>query len=423
MLHFCSKDEVSAEEATEYLALLRQFESRLLQVLKTKKEKEGGGEEEGTSGTIRDSDSQEPQTVISVATPPSSLTVECSLADGCPTTNDLHKEEPIEEEDQKMPPSVLWIDLDSVDSTKTESPENAQDGITPALRSRGRNGTSFNDNETSKRWTPEDLERKQQKAQELREGRLQSKTERIRAKYSTAEKSKARIQSDLDAHLNQLRQQMEERQAKAEKLKQSLIEDIRQRSFNESSKTEEVLQATMQSAETKKIEIKQKEDELEERLKELEDERQRKMAEARALQEAASERRKEMEEERRVRLEKEHERKKELEVRRQEERRLRETQRQAEKEAKARRIEEFSRSQESKEKERQRELQEKAEKAAKRYDERLEQLKEKAGTVVEHSKEVASRVAAIRAPENRKHLCLVCDGEEATIIQAILFRK
>ncbi|KAJ3340143.1 hypothetical protein HDU93_007368 [Gonapodya sp. JEL0774] len=298
--------------------------------------------------------------------------------------------------------STLWIGFDHhhISDTTDGTLDRARDDPADSpLRS------------TTKRWTSEDLKRKQAKAQELRESRLQTKTEKIRAKYSTAEKSKARIQSDLDAHVEQLRLQLEEKQTKAQSLKISKILDIVQKA-NDSSKADDVLASSSQSTETKKIEMQQRDDELEARLKELESERLRKLADARALTEAASERRREMDQERRTKLEKEYERKKELEFRRQQERRLRESQRQAEKEMRARRIEEFSRVQASKERQRQLELQEKAERASKRYDARLEHLKERAGGVVEHSKEVASRAAAMRAPIIRKLVASVPGSPE-----------
>nr|KAJ3418579.1 Sentrin-specific protease 3 [Polyrhizophydium stewartii] len=253
---------------------------------------------------------------------------------------------------------------------------------------------------------PSELERKQAKAQELRESFQSLKAEKLR---SRSDKVQAVKERKMDQS-RKLKESIEEKLVKAERLRESRLKSIQTKAKDENAKRDEITFITALNTENKKIEVKQRHQETEARLQELEGERLRKMSEVAAMQEAALERRRLQEQERLAKLAREEERKREAEAKKDEERKQREEQRIANKTEKLKRLEAFKSSKEAVVSQMRRELDERLEKGIRRKDEQLQQVKEKAAAANHNARAVADRVNAIRrTPE--KHMQTDEDGD------------
>ncbi|KAJ3214948.1 hypothetical protein HDU67_001036 [Dinochytrium kinnereticum] len=162
-----------------------------------------------------------------------------------------------------------------------------------------------------------ELKRKQEKAQELRDSLLVDKTARLRSK---AERAQARKMVLLEQQ-KILRESIEEKQAKAEKLRELFLKSIQDKAKEESQKLDEIAYISAQNIENRKIEVAQRHLDSEARRQEIEEERQRKLSGTAALQEAANGRRKQQEAERLAKLARDEGKKREMEARRERERR------------------------------------------------------------------------------------------------------
>ncbi|KAJ3077875.1 hypothetical protein HK102_004904, partial [Quaeritorhiza haematococci] len=248
------------------------------------------------------------------------------------------------------------------------------------------------------------------KAQELRESLLQLQTEKLKSKADKIQAARERQQSQI----RQLKEAIHEKMEKAEKLRETHIETIKNKAKDEKQKLSEIAFISALSTENRKIEVEQRHWTSQARLQELEDERLRKLSETAALQEAASERRKVAEQERKRKILAESERKRELEARKELERREASERERAKKEEKLRRLKEFKSIKQQEEEELRRGIEEKLEKGSKRSQEHIEQVKVKAAERNLYTKLVASKVQAsrTRTPE-KNHTCLVCRMELA----------
>ncbi|KAJ3329815.1 hypothetical protein HDU76_007083 [Blyttiomyces sp. JEL0837] len=263
--------------------------------------------------------------------------------------------------------------------------------------------------------SPHEIERKQARAQELRESLLNDKTSKLKSK---AEKVQAVRLSQIE-QAKLLRESIEEKQAKAEKvslggdyhlkltlsqLRDLYIKGKQDKAKDERAKVDEIAVISAQSLENRKNEVQQRHLDSEARLQEMEEERQRKLSEMAALQEAALERRRAQEAERLAKRAREEEKKREIEAKRESERQEILALKKAKKEERMRRLAELKSLKQAEAEETRRELyeklNEKLEKGTRRHDEILEQKKEKAAQANQNAKVIANSMNARRTPEN-----------------------
>ncbi|KAJ3095236.1 hypothetical protein HDU97_007140, partial [Phlyctochytrium planicorne] len=269
---------------------------------------------------------------------------------------------------------------------------------------------------------PMELQRKQAKAQELRDSLLIDKTARLRSKAERAQMRKSLLLEQQKI----LRESIEEKHAKAEKLRELYLKSIQDKAKEESQKLDEIAFISAMTIENRKNEVAQRHLDSEARRHELEEERLRKLSGTNALQENAMERRRQQEVERAKKLAREEERKKELEARREREKREALAKKVAQREEKMRRVAEGKRMKIAEEeeitqkrkmnavlqrRERHEKLRSKLEKGVKRHDEMIERKKGRAA-----EKNLNAKAAALNAVNSRRTpepggVCAIC-GEE-----------
>ncbi|KAJ3113347.1 hypothetical protein HDU96_003520 [Phlyctochytrium bullatum] len=234
-----------------------------------------------------------------------------------------------------------------------------------------------------------ELQRKQLKAQELRDSLLTDKTARLRSKAERAQAKRLLLLEQQKI----LRESIEEKHAKAEKLRDLYLKSIQDKAKGESQKLGEVAIATAQNIENLKNEVAQRHLDSEARRQEIEEERQRKVSGTAALQEAAMERRKLQEAERLAKLHRDEEKKRDLEARREREKREALAAKVAMREEKMRRVAEVKSLKIAEEQYMRRELHEKLqtklERGSRRYEELIEQRKIRAAVANQNARAVA----------------------------------
>ncbi|KAJ3120396.1 U3 snoRNP protein [Nowakowskiella sp. JEL0407] len=264
--------------------------------------------------------------------------------------------------------------------------------------------------------TASEIQKKQLRAQELRDSYLLSKSEKHKFKADRIEQIQLR-QKSLQ---RQLKESIEEKQVKAEKLREIHLERIKNKAADENQKLEEIAIISALSSEHKKMEFQQRHLESEARLAELEDERHRKQLDAAALKEAAEKRRRVQEAERVAKIERDNQRKKDLETKKELEKQNSIAQRAASKIEKVlysfsstelqkliyfgvvKKIETLPHLEEIRRGSL--EITEKLNKGAERYFQYIEQRKEKAAAANQHSKIVANKVIAQRSPSEKRQI-------------------
>ncbi|KAI8846629.1 hypothetical protein BC829DRAFT_445185 [Chytridium lagenaria] len=149
-------------------------------------------------------------------------------------------------------------------------------------------------------------------SQENRDTYLTDKTAKLRHKSEKAQTIKMLQQEQNKI----LRESIEEKHAKAEKLREMYLKSIQDKAKEESQKLDEVAFVSALNIEARKHEVAQRHLDSEARRQEMEEERQRRLSGTAALQEAATGRRRQQESQRLSKLAREEERKRELEERR-----------------------------------------------------------------------------------------------------------
>ncbi|KAJ3396430.1 hypothetical protein HDU92_003052 [Lobulomyces angularis] len=246
------------------------------------------------------------------------------------------------------------------------------------------------------RKTDFELDLKQLKAQEIRESILNEKNEKLKFKADKILAVREKREKERE-QLLLLKETMEEKQSKAEMLRDNHLKNIQNKAKDEVQKRNEVAFITTITMENKKIDLQQRHETASAtRLKFIQPKNRT------SEREAATERRKTLEQERSLKFKADSEKKHELAVERLEKERLREAEERLEKkEEKTKRLEKFQSIKQAEEVEKQRRLLEKMELGAKRREETLEMVKEKAALANQQAKEVASRINEIRNPENK----------------------
>ncbi|KAJ3138823.1 hypothetical protein HK100_012152 [Physocladia obscura] len=179
------------------------------------------------------------------------------------------------------------------------------------------------------------IEQKQRKALEMRENFLQDRSIKLQLKTKKEKTQVLAVQNNLAKQSKILKDSIEEKQAKAEKVcgimtrnlsflyhilhilqqRDMFIKQIQEKAKEENQKTDEIALLSAKSQENKKIEVAQRHLVFEARLQEIEEERLRKLAEAAAHQEAALERRRSFEVERQAKILREEARRREIKSR------------------------------------------------------------------------------------------------------------
>ncbi|KAJ3048594.1 hypothetical protein HK097_010396 [Rhizophlyctis rosea] len=276
---------------------------------------------------------------------------------------------------------------------------------------------------TRKTPSPESLELKQAKAQELRESLLQDKAEKLKAKAEKFRAVRERADQSKIEQLKSLKDSLEDKQARAEKKREMHLRAIQDRAKDEEKKVDEISFIQNFSVESKRMDSRQRFRDFALRLTHLELERLRKSGESAAMQEAATERRRLQEAARAERVKRDEERMREAEMKRENERREREKEWREKEEEKARRLEALKSLRLAEEEEMRRELEIKLLKSSQRKDEQMRAVKEKAALANQNAKMVASRVHAARGsvastpdrnspmPGVAESVCLSCSVE------------
>ncbi|BFZ01533.1 hypothetical protein BsWGS_04572 [Bradybaena similaris] len=253
-------------------------------------------------------------------------------------------------------------------------------------------------------------EEKQAKAQELREKLMQEKAERLRDLSKKVEEVRA-YKEEL---MRQSKTLLEHKLQRAEEKRQLQLKLKAQKAHEEEAKANEIAFINSLEAQNKRHDIMSKHQESEARLHDLMEERQRKLEEKQAKEAAVEERRKALEADRKARL---------LEM--QEKRKLRDArieQQQIEKEkerlqavrAKGREREErmaaLNAMQEAQKQELQKKIQQKQDETTQRHEEHLQHIRDRAFemSVMRHSTEDHNDAPKL-TPYDRNKLCVICN--------------
>ncbi|KAJ1532923.1 hypothetical protein HK096_005998, partial [Nowakowskiella sp. JEL0078] len=313
-----------------------------------------------------------------------------------------------EKENQNGAVSDLVVPSERLGRTRSLS---SGDIIFPRHRS---SSSRINSPNEKRKLDTSEMIKKQAKARELRENLLNEKSGRHKSKSD-------KIQAVRERHLSQtqqLRESIEEKQTKAERLRELYIGRIKTKAADELQKLDEIAFISSLSFENKRMEVQQRHLESEARLADLEDERHKKQSEAAALKEAALERRKIQEVERVAKIERENQRRKEFQTKKELEKQNSIAQKAASKVEKVKTISKLKQFQSTKKAEVEvlrRGLTERLNKSAQRYVEHIGQRKEKAAAANQYSKLfvklVANKVNQSRGPGYKKIFCIVCSTE------------
>ncbi|XP_064618910.1 S phase cyclin A-associated protein in the endoplasmic reticulum-like isoform X2 [Lineus longissimus] len=253
-------------------------------------------------------------------------------------------------------------------------------------------------------------EEKQQKAQELRERLLQEKAERLRELSKKVEQ----VQSWKEELYRQRRVMIQQKMQHAEEKRTLQIRQKVKKAHEEETKANEIAFINTLEAQNKRHDIMSKHEDVEARLQEIQEERQRKHEEKAAKEAAVEERRKAIEAERIARLIEMQERRKQREVeieqkQAEKEKERLETARMKEKDREER-MAALNAQQQAHIEELKVKIQQKQDESTRRHNEKLGQIREKAFemSVLRHSTEDHNDAPKL-TPYDKKKLCSLCN--------------
>ncbi|KAK3584862.1 hypothetical protein CHS0354_027613 [Potamilus streckersoni] len=254
-------------------------------------------------------------------------------------------------------------------------------------------------------------EEKQAKAQEQRERLLQGKAERLRDLSKKVEEVRA-LKEEL---MRQKKETMEMKMLRAEEKRQLQLKAKAQKAHDEEAKANEIAFINTLEAQNKRHDIMSKHQESEARLQDMQEERQRKLEEKLAKEAAVEERRKALEAERVARLQEMQEKRKQRDARIEQQQQEKEKERQEAFRMKEREREErlaaLSAQHEQHIQELQRKIQQKQDESTQRYQDMLQQIREKAFemSVLRHSTEDHNEAPKI-TPYDHQKMCTICNA-------------
>ncbi|KAK7501611.1 hypothetical protein BaRGS_00007042, partial [Batillaria attramentaria] len=253
-------------------------------------------------------------------------------------------------------------------------------------------------------------EEKQAKAQELREKLLQEKAERLRDLSKKVEEVRS-LKEDL---MRQARLTVEQKLQRAEEKRLLHLKETAQKAHEERAKANEIAFINTLEAQNKRHDIMSKHQESEARLEDIREERQRRHEEKQAKEAAVEERRRALEAERKAKLQDMQERRKQRDARIMQQQQEKEKERQEAMRAKEKDREErmaaLSAQQQAQKEELQKKIQQKQDETTQRHEEHLRQIREKAFemSVTRHSTEDHND-APEPTPYDKNKLCIICN--------------
>lgn len=254
-------------------------------------------------------------------------------------------------------------------------------------------------------------EEKQAKAQELRDKLMQEKSERLRILGSKVEE----VRAWKEELMRQKKEMIERKMQQAEEKRQTMLKSKAQKAHDEEAKANEIAFINSLEAQNKRLEMMSKQQESEARLQDIQDERQRKHEEKLAKEAAVEERRKTLQAERLARLQEIKERRKKKDARVEQQKVERETERQEALRAKEKDREErlaaLNAQHEQQKQELQKKIQQKQEESSQRHMEALKQIREKAFemSILRHSTEDHNEAPEL-TPYAVGKMCTICNA-------------
>ncbi|XP_067145226.1 S phase cyclin A-associated protein in the endoplasmic reticulum isoform X2 [Centruroides vittatus] len=252
-------------------------------------------------------------------------------------------------------------------------------------------------------------EEKQLKAQEKREKLLEEKTQRFKDIAKKVEEMKAWKEEQQQ----QRRISMEKKLRRAEEKRRMQLQRIVRKAHDEEEKVNEIAFINTLEAQNKRHDILSKKKDHEARLQDIQEERQRKLEEKAAKEAAAEERRKALEAKRQTRLLEMQERRKlrDLKIEQQLQEKEKERQELANQKARDReqRLSALNAAQQATLEELQKKIQQKQEESARRHEENIELIRQKAFELsVRHYSSNDDDVPRL-VPYETKKMCTVCN--------------
>ncbi|KAL5005177.1 hypothetical protein ScPMuIL_018633 [Solemya velum] len=253
-------------------------------------------------------------------------------------------------------------------------------------------------------------EEKQAKAQELREKLMQEKAERLRDLSKKVEE----VRSWKEELLRQRKETIEKKMQMAEEKRQVQLRMKAQKAHDEEAKANEIAFINSLEAQNKRHDILSKHQDSEARLQEIQEGRQRRMEEKLAKEAAVEERKKALEAERAAWLTEIQQRRKEKDAKIEQQQQEKEKERivavRAKEKDREERIAALNAQHEANKKELQKKIQQKQSESTQRHKEALQQIREKAFemSVLRHSTEDHND-APLRTPYDTQKLCTICN--------------
>ncbi|XP_052278081.1 S phase cyclin A-associated protein in the endoplasmic reticulum-like isoform X2 [Dreissena polymorpha] len=254
-------------------------------------------------------------------------------------------------------------------------------------------------------------EEKQAKAQELRDKLMQEKSERLRILSQKVEE----VRAWKEELMRQKRDMIERKMAHAEEKRQTMLKSKAQKAHDEETKANEIAFINSLEAQNKRLDIMSKHQESEARLQDIQEERQRKHEEKMAKEAAVEERRRVLHADRMARLQEIQERRKIKDARVEQQKCERETERleavRAKEKDREERLAILNAQHQAQKQELQKKIQQKQEESSQRHMEALKQIREKAFemSVLRHSTEDHNEAPTI-TPYPVKKMCTICNA-------------
>ncbi|XP_060557180.1 S phase cyclin A-associated protein in the endoplasmic reticulum-like isoform X3 [Ruditapes philippinarum] len=254
-------------------------------------------------------------------------------------------------------------------------------------------------------------EEKQAKAQELRDKLMQEKSERLRILGLKVEE----VRAWKEELMRQKKEMIERKMQQAEEKRQTMLKSKAQKAHDEEAKANEIAFINSLEAQNKRLEMMSKQQESEARLQDIQDERQRKHEEKLAKEAAVEERRKTLQAERLARLQEIKERRKIKDARVEQQKAERETERQdalrAKEKDREERLAALNAQHEQQKQELQKKIQQKQVESSQRHMEALKQIKEKAFemSILRHSTEDHNDAPEL-TPYAVGKMCTICNA-------------
>ncbi|XP_012935798.1 S phase cyclin A-associated protein in the endoplasmic reticulum [Aplysia californica] len=253
-------------------------------------------------------------------------------------------------------------------------------------------------------------EEKQAKAQELREKLMQEKAERLR----DLSKKVAEVRAYKEELMRQSKTLLEHKLQRAEEKRQLQLKLKARKAHEEEAKANEIAFINSLEAQNKRHDIMSKHQESEARLHDLMEERQRKLEEKQAKEAAVEERRKALEADRKARLMEMQEKRKlrdaRIELQQQEKEKERLEAVRAKGKEREERIAALNAMQEAQKQELQKKIQQKQDETTQRHEEYLQHIRDRAFemTIMRHSTEDHNDAPKL-TPYDRNKLCIICN--------------